>query len=81
LIVLALFSFPALILNGKAPHHFGIANLSTKMKITKNISNGQISVSKRDHRVFSLNFTSTITVHVIEIPKSPKEVPKGFLVS
>ena len=79
--VLEVFSFPALTLNGNAPPFFGIANLRIRRKMTKNNSRGQTSDSSCDRRDFSLNFTSTRTGPVMEIPKSLSEVPSGFLVS
>lgn len=80
-IVLEVFSFPALTLNGNAPPFFGIANLRIMRKMTKNSNKGQTSDSNCDRHDFSLNLTSTRTGPVMEIPRSLSEVPSGFLVS
>lgn len=79
--VLELLSLPAFTLKGNAPHHLGIANFKTSMKITKKRSKGQTSDNNFDHRDASLNFTSTVTAHVMEIHRSLNEVPRGFFVS
>lgn len=79
--VLEVFSFHALTLNGNPPPHLGIANLRNMMKMMKNSRSGHTSVSNCARRDFSLNFTSTMTLPVMEIPKSPNDVPSGFLVS
>lgn len=79
--VLDVFNLPALTLNGNPPPLFGMANLRMTRKMTKKMSNGQTSLSSDDRRDFSLNFTSTMTLPVMDIHRSLSEVSKGFLVS
>jgi hypothetical protein len=80
-IVFDVFNLPDFTAKGNHVPPFGIANFKTRIKITKNNNNGQTSERSVDRRDFSLNFTSTTTFHVIEIQRSPKEVPIGLLVS
>jgi len=73
-----MFSFQALVLNGKPPH-FGKANFITNKNKAKNINSGSISFA-----IFPKKFHSSVCILISVFPlilihKSFKDVFSGFL--